>query len=115
MNHNPEDIGTRELIRLNNEIIKQQDQDETLRDFFRSLYRINETPDIQDNVDILKEKSIILWQKNYVNLEKLLFPILNIYDRKDPGVQDYPLESYVPYMAHEDLQGAPSRIPNKIT
>ena len=27
----------------------------------------------------------------------------------------YPLESYVPYMAHEDLQGTPSRIPNKIT
>ena len=27
----------------------------------------------------------------------------------------YPLESYVPYMAHEDLQGAPFRIPNKIT
>ena len=31
------------------------------------------------------------------------------------GLYNYPLESYVPYMAHEDLQGTPYRIPNKIT
>ena len=48
--------------------------------------------------------------RNYIYLSKITKSLKTKFN-----LRNYPLESDVPYMAHEDLQGAPSRIPNKIT